>query len=318
MLWHQALQSSPSKRAALIAESVRLWPCDPTRNLALVKLQVDEIREFKLTGEALPVAVSRVRRELDSLRRWNPLSWEFQLERAFFCLAFEDDLASARREAEVAIRLNRLQWRIPLRLALAIYRRDSDLAYHWLHAVQSDSPEAVRQKLHHLWAWTQDPGELWQAAPASPKGMALLAEFALKNRLLPMSAQAFKKSSVPPLVAARNLLDAGAADLALQFLENQNGPGAQYLRARSQLRLGRAVEALHLLEKLVDSSETPVVSSGSLGKKVTVKQETGDGTELQAMWREFEVKKAKYDWAGAAEILLRFCQVRGDEERWLR
>src|SRR5207244_8371031 len=108
------------------------------------------------------------------------------------------------------------------------------------------TPEAWHRALKLTWQLTADSAQLWPVVPATPEGLAVLGDFALEQKLLPMAAAIFQRleNVLPREILGEKYLQAGRPDLAIAILQKQPlTPSGKLLLSRALFAAGQYLEA---------------------------------------------------------------------------
>lgn len=275
--WWRA--SRPGRTAAArvndIRESQSQWPFATQRRIGFARLAVDALPSSD--PARLPGEILAIRTELNRALRLDPFHWELRLERAWLDLAFSPDRDRAMAEANEVTRLNPMQSRIPLRFASALMNQDPASTRTFLNLAAAN-PDSLPEAYEIAWKTFNDSASLWSLTPNTPAGLSALADFALRQRLAPLAAEASMLLTnwfAPTAVAAR-LLEIPRADLALRLLPANPTQGQELKLALRAHWLARDYDSVIRLAEpcwLASSRRveifTPVEPDGALALQPT-------------------------------------------------
>ena len=302
--WFQARTKTPIEtRLHLMDRSVRLWPFDMSHQLARLRAQAASLQ--LLQGSARGAASKKILQEFDQILARDPFNWEIRLERAWFLLAFFPENPRGREEAWQTLKLNPLQPLIPLGFAEYFAPTDRALALAFVRAAAASTPEAWHRALKLTWQITADSSQLWPVVPATPEGLAVLGDFALEQKLLPMAVAIFQRleNVVPRETLAEKYLQAGRSDLAIGILQNRPlTPSGKLVLSRAFFAAGQYHEARKQAEAiwLVSVRKNEIVlpppsSAGRLSEQSTEERRADELAEAvslrpasDANWRELQ------------------------------
>lgn len=170
-----------------LRSSVDLYPLERQRTLSYTRRVMMAGAAHELFQEE---ATARARQTLNETLRWRPLDWELRLERAWLILSSSPDSNTALAEAKAVCALNPLQAEIPLRFAKALAQSKPLAAAEFLARTPLQSIEQVREALRIAWLIDPSPSALWNVTPADQFGLSALSDFADKEGLHELAAEA--------------------------------------------------------------------------------------------------------------------------------
>lgn len=256
--WHW-LKAERLASASAAAEQVRLslryWPWSSSRHIALTRLEVRMLAqpETAETRAGLRVLAQRIRERLNRALDNDPFNWELRLERAWLDLAYSTDPRQAIAEARQAGRLNPLQAQIPLRFARHFSERNPGVAMDFLRSAPLRETRDLQQALALAWRTTGETASLWTLTPDTAAGWLALGDFAVRQKLLPLAAQAYMQLThrLAPESLAEKMLSAGQPDRCLAVLASAPAsPAARLLKARALFELGNYPGAIQQAESV--------------------------------------------------------------------
>jgi len=256
--YRSSITGDKGMAAASLERSLRCWPMESRRAIALARLQVQSLTRMKgLPFDVAKDKADEIRRELTRAIRLDPMSWELRYERAWLDLAFSQDTELAARSAREASGLNPRQPEIFLRFAQQFAGRDPEIALQFLSEAPKTDEHVMRRVLSSAWALQPDTAILWKMSPLTTVGMQGLGDYASALQLWPLATTAYLQLSnqVSRPKFAENLIRANRPDLALAHLGTTNlNSRARYVTGKALLLLREFLPALDQFRIVWDDS----------------------------------------------------------------